>query len=774
MQTGQSILKKLPGYGLAALALVAVLATGLVLSGGNAFSQTQTFMVTWNLANPPTEGRVGLRLGISNLELTNSGSQTWPKAGADQIKLGYRWFGSDNKPINPTNPDNGYDELRSDLPQDIPPAGRLLFPQFLVGVPNAAGDYTLHIDLVQGTDGWLADKGSPDLAFKVTVRAKDITPPTSQVSALPLFSTSTTFTVTWEARDDNGGSGVAYYDLQYKVPGDQEWHDWLLNTGATSAQFAGENGKLYLFRSRASDTAGNNGVYPENEQASTRVDSLAPSAKIESLPAQSPEVFLVRWSSFDNIAGAAVSLCDVQYREGANGTWTDWLLGTSAGSAIFKGEAAKSNTFPDRASQNAANQGDNHAEAQATTTVSAALDSLTAQLPGGAGSTSLASPVVTATPTPAATPTVSTTVSGTTSATTATPSVTASPTATSTPGAAPSQAAYFPLAVKAGDNGTGSSAIMVYNPGTAPIDVSVSFYGRASAPVSTTVNGQSQPPTAQAATAQARLSTSQEKIGAGETVNLSADMLAPASFNGWVEVRSADTFQAYAVRQPAIGRAIQYGPSGANTRLYLPYLKKADALGSTFLNIANTSADPAEFTITYYDAASGNLLASDKRSLPGYGSNRFSVNALTTNEAYPRFQASAIISSNVALAASVEGTLADGSPFSYPALLAAQPVAPQIPVYREVDGVTTSLLVQNTGKDNLSIKVEYFNSQGEITAAKEINMAGYSRLALWQGDVKELSAGFSGKVRVSTTSPGGALAVMVLGAGPGMNGPQFQ
>jgi hypothetical protein len=91
-----------------------------------------------------------------------------------------------------------------------------------------------------------------------------------------------------------------------------------------------------------------------------------------------------------------------------------------------------------------------------------------------------------------------------------------------------------------------------------------------------------------------------------------------------------------------------------------------------------------------------------------------------------------------------------------------------------VDGVTTSLLVQNTGKDNLTIKLEYFNSKGEITAAKEINMAGYSRLALWQGDVKELSAGFSGEVRVSTATPGGAVAVMVLGAGSGLAGPQFQ
>src|SRR4051794_20371989 len=119
MHTRQSFLKNLPGCGLSVFSLLVVLAAGLLVSGGSAYSQAQTFKVTWNLANPPTEGRVGLRLGINNLELTNSGSQTWPRAGADQIRLAYRWFGADNKPLDP----NTYDDLRSDLPQDIPPGG---------------------------------------------------------------------------------------------------------------------------------------------------------------------------------------------------------------------------------------------------------------------------------------------------------------------------------------------------------------------------------------------------------------------------------------------------------------------------------------------------------------------------------------------------------------------------------------------------------------------------------------------------------------------------
>src|SRR6476619_4873425 len=100
MRTGQTILKNLPGYGLAVLSLLGLLAAGLLISGGSALSQTEAFKVTWNLANPPTEGRVGLRLGINNLEWTNSGTQAWPKAGADQIKLSYRWFAADGKPLD--------------------------------------------------------------------------------------------------------------------------------------------------------------------------------------------------------------------------------------------------------------------------------------------------------------------------------------------------------------------------------------------------------------------------------------------------------------------------------------------------------------------------------------------------------------------------------------------------------------------------------------------------------------------------------------------------
>ncbi len=709
---------------LGVLVMLSMLIVAFSLPVSTVLSQTPPFKVGWTLPNPPTEGRVGVRLSLLGLELANNGTQAWPKAGPAALKLSYRWFTADNKPLDAKNKDTGYDSLPSDLPQDIPAGGRVLYPQFLVGVPFAPGEYNLHIDLVQGTDSWLQDKGSADLNFKVSVKGKDVTPPTSTLKILPLFSNSTTFLVSWSGKDEDSGSGLASYDIQYKVVGDPDWRDWLLGTSATSAQFSGEEGRLYLFRSRASDKVGNVGKYPDNEQVSTRIDSLPPSARVEALPIQSAEYFLVRWSSFDNVAGASTALCDVQYREGTAGEWTDWQLGSSTGSALFRGTPGKSYAFRVRAIDYAGNQGDFPSEAQAVTTVSLAFDSLFAQ------------PVSPAVP-------VTTT------------------TAVSTP-----QSALFPLAAKNGDNGSGTTTVLVYNPGSAPIDVFIRFNNREGAPITTTVNSQPQPVSSDQATAIARVETVLKTIAPGETINVWAGLVQPSSFNGWVEVRSAGTFQASAVRQPVTGRAVQYAPAGAANQLFLPYLKKADAVSSSILDIANPTANPAEYSITYYDAASGSVVATDKRTLPRYGSTRFSINGVNTTDPNQKFQASAVISANVTLSVQVENVLEDGSPLNYPASITAGGVAPQLPVYRAVDGITTSLLVQNTTGTALTVKMEYLDNTGQVIASREQNVAGFGRLTIWQGEVKELNAGFAGKVRVSTSSGNGALAVSVVGAGP--------
>lgn len=734
-------MRKLQPFGLGILLIAISLFFWGVGAPGIAFSQTpgQGLRATFALPTPPTEGRVGLRLVINNLELTNSGSLTWPKGGAQQLRLAYRWFNSSNQPLDPKNPNNGYDELRADLPQDIPPGGRLLYPQFVIGVPNSAGEYTLKIDLVQGTNTYLASQGSQDLSLKIKISGKDNTPPVAAITTLPVFTNRTLFNVAWSGKDEDGGSGLVSYDIQYRVIGEADWRDWLLNTTATSARFQGENGKVYLFRTRAKDSAGNLAKYPDSEQAGTRVDSLPPAVKVESLPTQSASVFLVRWSSFDNVSGAAAALCDVQYREGATGQWLDWQTGSSVGAALFRGEPGKSYSFRARATDYAGNIGDYPEDAQASTQILPALAALV--------NPAIASPVVTPTNPPAP------------------------------------QSVFLPYVAKSGENGNGTNTVLVYNPGTAPLDVFIRFNDHAGAALTHTVTSTqtitnpqgvastqvvttSQDIAPDAAAGLARVETTLRTIQPGETINVWAGIVQPTAYEGWVEIRSAGQFEASAIRQPVNGLAVQNAPSDAGPNLYLPYIKKGDALNSSVLNIANPSATPAQFTITYYDPASGNVLATDRRSLSRFGSVRFSASSIPTGDPNLRFTASAVISSDVALAASVETPLEDGTPLYYPALTKAMPVAPQLPVYREADGVTTAVLVQNTAKDPVTVKFEYLDSKGDVLTSREQNVAGYGRLIAWQGDVKELTAGFAGKVRVSTSAQNGTLAVTVFGAGP--------
>jgi len=93
-------------------------------------------------------------------------------------------------------------------------------------------------------------------------------PPTSTVHPLPEVTYSPTFTVTWEGQDNQSGVGV--YDVQVR-DGDGEWVDWW-QSDSLSAQFTGQHGHIYYFRSRATDNVGNREAWPEEPQAHTTLD----------------------------------------------------------------------------------------------------------------------------------------------------------------------------------------------------------------------------------------------------------------------------------------------------------------------------------------------------------------------------------------------------------------------------------------------------------------------------------------------------------------------
>jgi hypothetical protein len=103
----------------------------------------------------------------------------------------------------------------------------------------------------------------------------DTNDPTASVSS-PEVSYGPSWEVSWEGTDPAPGSGIASYDVQYRVGAGGDWQDWLMTTDLTSATFGPASPEsvafetTYYFRVRARDEAGRVGDY--SSAASTYVD----------------------------------------------------------------------------------------------------------------------------------------------------------------------------------------------------------------------------------------------------------------------------------------------------------------------------------------------------------------------------------------------------------------------------------------------------------------------------------------------------------------------
>jgi len=724
MAKARAVLAETLKYGATLTLLALLLSAALVGSGGFVSAQTATpspVQVKWEVETPPTEGRVGLRIIIPRLKLTNSGTQPWASSGANEYKIGYHWFYGYGAAIPKDGP-NGYQEARANLPQDIPSGGGVIYPNFQVFVPKEPGDYVLHIDLVQPqqNDTWLQSKGVQDVALKISVKAGDGTAPVVQLAKLPVYTNSTAFQVNWSGKDEDGGTGLAGYDLQYKTSSDTDWTSWLSGTTLTSALFQGENGKVYQFRIRASDKSGNVGNYSTNGDIFTRVDSLPPSSGVNTLPPTSPSTFLVRWSSFDSVDGPNTALFDVQYREG-EGVWTDWIVGTPGTAGLFQGQPGKSYSFRVRALDYAGNQSEYPSTTQAKTTTSAALDSVYA-------------PQTVPATTPAAGPTT----------------------------------LIFPLASKNGDAGSGTMGFVISNPTDQPADVFIRFDNYAGIPVTKTVNNQTVPIDNNEAIATNRVVTQLETIPAKSSKTVWAGNLYLPIYNGWATIVSGAPVQAAAVRLAADGKIVQYTPARAATKLYLPVVRKLEATNSTIIALVNPNPVPVAVDITYYNEAGGTLFT-ERRELGRLASTRFTLAGLRTSDPNLRFNGSAVISAPTSIAATVENYLEDGTVATYPAQSAPAPTIAPTNVYKNVDGYTTSLLVQNTSNAVVQAKVEYLDANGQVVGTLNQQLQPNGRFVAWQGALQTET--FSGKVRVTAT--GGNVVGVIIGAGPGLKDKAF-
>jgi hypothetical protein len=204
-------------------------------------------------------------------------------------------------------------------------------------VGNAAINHGVELigdETVQKRERAFNSRETPTVLFpRLVVRFTedvDTEPPVVTVDPLPEFS-HRSFTVSWSGTD-LGGSGIAYYDVQFRVDGGP-WLDWQMGTTATNADFTGgESGRTYDFRARGVDNAGN--VEPFGDvEATTLVDVRPPVSQVDPLPpATNQSSFLVAWSGSD--VGSGIAYFDIRYRIDGG----PWMIGqgqTQVTSAVF-------------------------------------------------------------------------------------------------------------------------------------------------------------------------------------------------------------------------------------------------------------------------------------------------------------------------------------------------------------------------------------------------------------------------------------------------------
>ena len=115
-----------------------------------------------------------------SLRVRNEGSKTWLKAGANPVRLGYHWLDSSGTEVAFTNGD-----LRTELPNDVPPNGEVLFSAARLAVPTQAAKYTLRWDLVEEGVAWFRQRGSTPLTVAVEVKAGQSEPRPSAEQFFP-------------------------------------------------------------------------------------------------------------------------------------------------------------------------------------------------------------------------------------------------------------------------------------------------------------------------------------------------------------------------------------------------------------------------------------------------------------------------------------------------------------------------------------------------------------------------------------------------------------
>lgn len=114
---------------------------------------------------------------------------------------------------------------------------------------------------------YLGNNGG-DVEWSPDWQTLDALRPQSQVTPLPRYSRVVNPVIRWSGTD-SGGSGLAAYDVQYRVGESSAWMDLAIDTPGTALGFVGTPGTTVYFRSQARDNAFNQETWPISPDGDT-------------------------------------------------------------------------------------------------------------------------------------------------------------------------------------------------------------------------------------------------------------------------------------------------------------------------------------------------------------------------------------------------------------------------------------------------------------------------------------------------------------------------
>lgn len=241
------------------------------------------------------------------------------------------------------------------------------YPDLVITVAVAADSPLNVTNTATVSGGGETNTGNDSASDPTTIFASGTTPPTSSINALPAAQNKTAIVLSWTGQPV-GGVTIANYDIFVSDNG-AAFTAILTATTQTSTTFTGQNGHTYGFYSVATDSLGHRQPTPSAAQATTKVDTVAPTSAVAVLPAFNKLSFLVSWLGTDDAGGTGIATYSVFVSDNG-GAFTLFQNNTAQTSSTFNGTLGHVYGFYSIATDKAGNHQPTPSAAQATTNAS--------------------------------------------------------------------------------------------------------------------------------------------------------------------------------------------------------------------------------------------------------------------------------------------------------------------------------------------------------------------------------------------------------------------